>query len=54
MLKRLRVHHLVKKCVNSYKYYLTSLGRMVIASGLKLRELVLIPSLSRPTYLLAS
>jgi len=51
MLKRLRVHHLVKKAVNSYKYHLTTLGRRVIAAGLKLRELVLIPSLARPTYL---
>lgn len=51
MLKRLRVHHLIKKAVNSYKYHLTNLGRLVISSGLKLRELVIIPSLAQPTYL---
>lgn len=48
MLKRLRTHHLIIKCVNSYKYHLTSLGRLVILSGLKLRELVIIPSLAEP------
>ncbi|MBF0462481.1 MAG: MarR family transcriptional regulator [Magnetococcales bacterium] len=51
MLQRLRTHHLIKKAVNSYKYHLTSLGRLVIASGLKLRELVIIPSLTQPTVL---
>ena len=51
MLKRLRTHHLIKKAVNSYKYHLTSLGRLIVASGLKLRELVIIPSLAQPTVL---
>ncbi|MBF0584523.1 MAG: hypothetical protein HQL80_09860 [Magnetococcales bacterium] len=51
MLKRLRTHHMIKKAVNSYKYHLTSLGRLIVASGLKLRELVIIPSLAQPTVL---
>ncbi len=45
-LKRLRVHGLIKKIRNTYKYYLTTLGRKVIATGLKLRELFIIPQLS--------
>ena len=51
MLQRLRTHLLIKKAVNTYKYHLTSLGRHVIASGLKLRELVIIPTLAQPTVL---
>ncbi len=51
MLKRLRTHGLIKKVGRSYKYYLTKLGRHVITTGLKMRELVLIPSLSQPTRL---
>jgi len=51
MLKRLRTHHLIKKAVNSYTYHLTTLGRLIITAALKLRELVLIPSLARPTVL---
>lgn len=50
LLKRLRVHGLIKKVGHTYKYYLTQLGKTVIATGLKLRELVIIPELatSRP------
>ena len=46
LLKRLRVHGLIKKVGNHYKYYLTDLGRQVAATALKLRELVVIPSLA--------
>jgi hypothetical protein len=45
MLKRLRKHGLIKKIGNRYKYYLTALGRKVIATALKLREMYIIPSL---------
>lgn len=45
LLKRLRVHGLIKKVGNHYKYYLTDLGRQVATMALKLRELVVIPSL---------
>lgn len=46
LLKRLRVHGLIKKVGHTYKYYLTQLGKAVIATGLKLRELVIIPELA--------
>ena len=46
LVKRLRVHGLIKKIGRTYKYYLTALGRQVIAVGLKLRQLYIIPALS--------
>jgi DNA-binding MarR family transcriptional regulator len=46
LLKRLRVHGLIKKVGRRYKYYLTQLGRQVILMLLKLRELVIIPELA--------
>lgn len=45
LLKRLRKHGLIKKIANTYKYYLTALGRRVTATALKLREMFIIPSL---------
>lgn len=45
ILKRLRNHGLIKKVANTYKYYLTCLGREVVATSLKLKELFVIPSL---------
>ena len=45
-LKRLRVHGLIKKVGHTYKYYLTQFGKAVITTGLKLRELVIIPQLA--------
>ena len=47
-LKRLRVHGLIKKIGHRYKYYLTTAGRTVLATALKLRELVVIPALKAP------
>jgi hypothetical protein len=44
-LKRLRLHGLIKKIGRTYKYYLTSLGKQVIATGLKLKQLFIIPQL---------
>lgn len=46
LLKRLRVHGLLKKVGRTYRYYLTQLGKEVILTGLKLKELVLIPQLA--------
>ena len=46
LLKRLHLHGLLKKVAHSYKYHLTSLGKEVAVSALKLRELVVIPSLA--------
>jgi DNA-binding PadR family transcriptional regulator len=46
LLKRLRVHGLIKKIGRHYKYYLTNLGREVATTTLKLRELYVIPALA--------
>ena len=46
LLKRLRVHGLIKKVGRRYKYYLTSFGRQVVLMLLKLREMVVIPELA--------
>ena len=41
IIKRLRTHGLIKKVKNSYKYYLTSLGKSVIVAGLKVKNILL-------------
>lgn len=46
MLKRMRVHGLIKKAGKTFRYYLTPLGRRTLLTALKLRELVVIPSLA--------
>jgi hypothetical protein len=46
LLKRLRLHGLIKKVGRTYKYYLTQFGKEVITTGLKLKELVAIPQLA--------
>lgn len=46
MLKRLRVHGLVKKIGRTYKYYVTELGRRILAAALRLREEVVVPTLT--------
>jgi hypothetical protein len=46
MLKRLRIHGLIKKVGRTYHYYLTHLGRTVAITGTKIKELVLIPQLA--------
>lgn len=48
LLKRLRLHGLVKKIGRTYKYYLTCLGRRVVLAALKLRQMLIIPSLVAP------
>jgi len=48
LLKRLRVHKLIKKVGQRYKYYLTDFGRQVASTVLQLRELHVIPALARP------
>ena len=53
LLKRLRVHGVIKKVGKRYKYYLTDFGRETAAMALKLREMVVIPqpafaSISQP------
>jgi hypothetical protein len=47
LLKRLRVHGIIRKVGNRYKYYLTQVGRRIATMALKLRELYVIPALAR-------
>ena len=46
LLKRLHLHGLIKKIGRTYKYYLTETGRHVALTALKLRHLVVIPSMA--------
>jgi len=46
ILKRLHIFGLIKKIRNSYKYYLTELGKKMILTGLKIKNLVIIPELN--------
>jgi len=46
ILKRLRVHGLIKKVSGTRKYYLTNLGKAVIVLGLKTKEIFIIPQLA--------
>jgi len=45
ILKRLRLHGLIKKIGGAYKYYLTRLGKQVIVAGLAFKNMSLIPAL---------
>ncbi|HKK58602.1 MAG TPA: hypothetical protein VJ937_03935 [Salinivirga sp.] len=44
LIKRLRVHGLIKKAANSYKYYLTKIGKKTIIMAQKIKELVMVPA----------
>jgi DNA-binding MarR family transcriptional regulator len=44
LIKRLRIHGLIKKAADSYKYYLTKIGKETIITALKIKELVLVPA----------
>lgn len=46
LLKRLRVNGVIKKIGKRYKYYLTDFGRETAVMALKLREMVIIPTLA--------
>lgn len=46
ILKRLLLHNIIKRAHKSYKYYLTTLGKAIIATALKLKEFLIIPKLS--------
>ena len=43
LLKRLRMHGLIKRVSHSYRYYLTDFGRQAATVALKLREIIIIP-----------
>ena len=44
LIKRLRIHGLIKKVADSYKYYVTKLGKETIIMAEKIKELVLVPA----------
>jgi hypothetical protein len=46
LFRRLREHGLIKQVRKRYRYYLTDFGRQVTTMALKLREMVIIPSLA--------
>lgn len=46
ILKRLKLHGLIKKAGNTYKYYLTILGKQVALTAMKIKEFVLIPAMN--------
>ena len=45
LLKRLRVHGLIRKIARSHRYHLTGFGKRAIALAFKLRETVVLPEL---------
>lgn len=47
-LKCLRLHGLLRRVGRTYKYYLSKRGRRVFITGLKLKELFLVPHLALP------
>lgn len=47
LLKRLRLHGVVKKIGKTYKYYATETGRRLLIALLKIREHFIIPSLAQ-------
>ena len=47
VLKRLRLHGLIKKAGRTYRYYLTKLGRRTIVAALKIRESIVIPTMAQ-------
>lgn len=48
ILKRLHLHGIIKSVKRTYKYYLSTLGRRALVTALKLREMVVIPSMAQP------
>ena len=46
IFKRLRLHGIIERVQGTYKYFPTAYGKEVIAAGLAIRNLVLIPALA--------
>ncbi len=44
LIKRMRVHGLIKEATDSYKYYLTKIGKETIIMAQKIKELVMVPA----------
>ena len=45
ILRRLRLHHLIKRVAHTYRYYLTALGRRLITTCHKLYQSIILPNL---------
>ena len=45
ILRRLRLHHLIKRVGHTYRYYLTTLGRRLITTCHKLHRWIILPNL---------
>ena len=48
VLKRLRLHGLIRKIGHTYKYYVTALGQRALIAALKLKEHLILPTLRSP------
>jgi hypothetical protein len=46
VLKRFRVLRLIKRVGNTYKYYLSSLGKKVLVAALQLKERIILPTMA--------
>lgn len=46
IFKRLRLHGIIERAKGTYKYFPTKLGKEIIAAGLTIKNMVLIPALS--------
>ena len=46
IIKRLRMHGLIRKAPKSYRYYLTTLGKKTIVAGLKVKNMLLTAAFS--------
>jgi hypothetical protein len=45
VLKRLRLHGLIRKIGHTYKYYVTALGQRALIAALKLKQHLILPAL---------
>ncbi len=50
ILKRLRLHGLIRRIGRTYKYYVTQLGQKLLIAALKLKEHLIIPELQPTSY----
>ena len=46
IFKRLRLHGIIERAQGTYKYFATAYGKEIIAAGLTVRNLVLVPALA--------
>lgn len=46
IFKRLKVHGLIEKIPDTYKYLITALGKEIIAAGLTAKNFILVPALT--------